>query len=68
MYFILKFKIYFSEKYRDLIDAADTISSMAMIIKEISDVTESILKTNHLNSNVASDRYYYICDYNFKTF
>ncbi|VVC36063.1 Hypothetical protein CINCED_3A013520 [Cinara cedri] len=38
-----------SEKYRDLIDAADTISTMAMIVSDIANVTEDILKTNHTN-------------------
>uniref|UniRef100_A0A2S2PYU2 Conserved oligomeric Golgi complex subunit 1 n=1 Tax=Sipha flava TaxID=143950 RepID=A0A2S2PYU2_9HEMI len=41
-----------SEKYRDLIDAADTISSMAMIISDISNVTENIIKTNQINHNI----------------
>jgi len=46
----------FSEKYRDLIDAADTISSMAIIVSEITNVTEHILKTNQTNPNTTLDR------------
>ncbi|XP_022171790.1 conserved oligomeric Golgi complex subunit 1 [Myzus persicae] len=44
-----------SEKYRDLIDAADTISSMAIIVSDITNVTEHILKTNQTNSNTTLD-------------
>lgn len=46
----------FSEKYRDLIDAADTISTMAMIVSDITKVTENILKTNQMNCNSVLDR------------
>lgn len=44
-----------SEKYRDLIDAADTISTMAMIVNNITNVTESILKSNQININAILD-------------
>lgn len=46
----------FSEKYRDLIDAADTISTMATIVGDITSVTDNILKTEQINSNTALDR------------
>lgn len=45
----------FSEKYRDLIDAADTISTMTMIVSDITNVTENILKTNQINDNAVLD-------------
>lgn len=46
----------FSEKYRDLIDAADTIGTMAMIVGDIANVTEDILKTNQINHEATLDR------------
>lgn len=46
----------FSEKYRDLIDAADTISTMATIVGDITGVTDNILKTEQINNNTALDR------------
>lgn len=46
----------FSEKYRDLIDAADTIGTMAMIVSDIANVTEEILKTNQINQEATLDR------------
>lgn len=46
----------YSEKYRDLIDAADTISTMAMIVNDITNGTEDILKTNQINHNQTLDR------------
>lgn len=46
----------FSEKYRDLIDAADTISTMATIVGDITNVTDNILKTEQINSNTELDR------------
>lgn len=44
-----------SEKYRDLIDAADTISSMAIIVNDITNVTENILKPNLTNPSSTLD-------------
>lgn len=46
-----------SEKYRDLIDAADTISTMATIVSDITNVTEHILKTTQINQNATLDWY-----------
>lgn len=46
----------FSEKYRDLIDAADTISTMAMIVSDIANVTEDILRTNQIYYKSTLDR------------
>lgn len=46
----------FSEKYRDLIDAADTISTMATIVGDINSVTDNILRTEQINSSTALDR------------